>query len=111
MTALVPCIAVSTGFILLTCFLCEALRKIITRERMYDPNNLTCVICSNELEPVLNVRSMHITEIKHFVLCQMELPWSEAAQRTNNDTKSDIQQNLFKKATHRDRLKQKIWLP
>ena len=29
MTALVPCIAVSTGFILLTCFLCEALRKII----------------------------------------------------------------------------------
>merc|ERR1712038_1770438 len=29
MAALVPCIAISTGFILLTCFLCEALRKII----------------------------------------------------------------------------------
>merc|ERR1712088_983225 len=29
MAALVPCIAVSTGFVLLTCFLAEALRKII----------------------------------------------------------------------------------
>ena len=29
MAALVPCIAISTGFVLLTCFLCEALRKII----------------------------------------------------------------------------------
>ena len=29
MTALVPCIAISTGFVLLTCFICEALRKII----------------------------------------------------------------------------------
>ena len=29
MTALVPCICISTGFVLLTCFLAEALRKVI----------------------------------------------------------------------------------
>ena len=27
---LVPCIAVSTGYILLTCFLCESLRRLVS---------------------------------------------------------------------------------
>lgn len=51
----------------------SALRKVISSEKLFDPNNTTVIICSRDLETALNVKFMHITEVKDIVLLQMEV--------------------------------------
>jgi len=51
----------------------SALRHVISRERLYDPNNTTVIICSVDLERALDMKFLHVTEIRDVVLTQMEL--------------------------------------
>jgi len=51
----------------------SALRHVISRERLYDPNNTTVIICSIDLERALDMKFLHVTEIRDVVLTQMEL--------------------------------------
>ena len=51
----------------------SALRQVISREKLYDPSNTTVIICSQDLENALNVKFLHVTEIRDVVLMQMEL--------------------------------------
>ena len=48
-----------------------ALKKVIIRERQYHPLNTTCLICSSELEWVLGMKFLHVTEMHDAVLRQM----------------------------------------
>lgn len=50
----------------------SALRQVISREKLYDPNNTTVIICSKDLELALGVKFLHVTEIRDVVLQQME---------------------------------------
>ena len=50
----------------------SALRKIISREFLYNGRNTTCIICSSDLELALGMKFLHITEVKDVVLTQME---------------------------------------
>ena len=50
----------------------SALKKIISRERLYDGRNTTCIICSPDLEIALGMKFLHVTEVKDVVLTQME---------------------------------------
>merc|ERR1719288_26828 len=51
----------------------SALRHVISRERLYDANNTTVIICSKDLEKALDMKFLHVTEIRDVVLTQMEL--------------------------------------
>ena len=55
----------------------SALRNIIGREKLYDPKNPSCIIASPEMEECFDVKMFHITQIRDFVLSQMELPTYE----------------------------------
>ena len=50
----------------------SALKKIISRECLYDGRNTTCIICSLDLERALGMKFLHVTEVKDVVLTQME---------------------------------------
>ena len=60
-------------FIFLSFQVLSALRHVISRERLYDPNNTTVIICSKDLEKALDMKFLHVTEIRDVVLTQMEL--------------------------------------
>ena len=49
------------------------LRQVISKEKLYDPNNTTVIICSPGLEAALDMRSMHVTEVRDLVLLQMDV--------------------------------------
>ena len=49
-----------------------ALRHVISRERLYDPNNTAIIICSTDLEIALDMKFLHVYEAKDVVLRQME---------------------------------------
>jgi hypothetical protein len=42
----------------------SALKDVIGREKLYDPRNPTVVVCNKDLEKTLNVRALHVSEIK-----------------------------------------------
>ena len=48
-----------------------ALRSVISREKLYDRRNTTCLIASTELEWALGMKFLHICEVKSVVLTQM----------------------------------------
>ena len=49
----------------------SALRKVISREKLYDRRNTTCLIFNSELEWALDMKFLHVTEIQDVVLSQM----------------------------------------
>jgi Zinc finger, C3HC4 type (RING finger)/SWIB/MDM2 domain len=50
-----------------------ALKKVITSDRLYDPQNPTVVLCDDLLEDVLEVKAIHVSEIKDQVCKQLFL--------------------------------------
>ena len=50
-----------------------ALREIVSREKLFDANNPTVIICSTELENALDMKALHVTEIKYVFSIDMEL--------------------------------------
>ena len=47
------------------------LKQIIRKEKMYDQSNPSIIICSSELERALDMKALHVTEIKDLVLLQL----------------------------------------
>jgi hypothetical protein len=41
-----------------------ALREIVSREKLFDLRNPSLIICSSELEEALEMKALHVTEIK-----------------------------------------------
>ena len=44
------------------------LKDIITKEKLYDPRNASIVICDYDLECALNVKYIHLSEIKDLII-------------------------------------------
>lgn len=47
------------------------LKGIIRDERMFDPKNPAIIMCSKELDDALNMRALHVTEIRELVASQL----------------------------------------
>jgi hypothetical protein len=41
-----------------------ALKRIIANEKLYDPQNPTVVMCDESLEDALDVKAIHVSEIR-----------------------------------------------
>jgi hypothetical protein len=50
---------------------CNALRKIILEERLFDPQNPSIIICNEELENALDQKAIHESELKRNVCKQL----------------------------------------
>ena len=46
---------------------------MISKEKLYDPNNTTVIICSPGLEAAIDMKSLHVTEVRDLVLLQMDV--------------------------------------
>ena len=46
----------------------EKLKMIIRFEKLYDPKNPSIIICDSDLENVLDVRDLHVTEVRDQIL-------------------------------------------
>ena len=47
------------------------LKKIIREEKLFDQTNPSIVMCSPELEEAINVKALHVTQIRNYVLSQL----------------------------------------
>lgn len=47
------------------------LKEIIRGERLFDLKNPSIIICDNDLEDALNMKALHVTEIRDLVLAQL----------------------------------------
>ena len=41
-----------------------ALRHVISKNGMFDPNNRTVIICDDELESAISMKALHVTEVR-----------------------------------------------
>ena len=39
-------------------------RDVIKKESMFDPNNVSVILCSTELEDAKNVRAFHLSQLR-----------------------------------------------
>jgi len=51
----------------------EKLKVILRSEKLYDPMNPSIIMCDPDLEYVLNMKDLHVTEIRHQILKQLTL--------------------------------------
>ena len=49
-----------------------ALQRLITSEKLYDPQNPAVILCDQHLEEALDIKALHVSEIR-FVMV-LELP-------------------------------------
>ena len=63
----------------------SALKQVISQERLYDPNNREVIVCSIELEKALDVKFVHVTEIRTTLLRNQLIPF--ISNTVNNTTK------------------------
>ena len=63
----------------------SALKQVISQERLYDPNNREVIVCSIELEKALDVKFVHVTEIRTTLLRNQLIPF--ISNTINNTTK------------------------
>ena len=57
---------------------------------MYDHMNPSVILCSEELEDAINMRVLHVTEIRDRVMNQIEkIPREEIVLETRNPTKKE----------------------
>ena len=67
-----------------------SLRDIILEEGLYDKRNPSVILCSEELEAALNMKALHITEIrnvvlKHLFLINPNLALADVSQISSQD--------------------------
>ena len=51
----------------------EKLKVILRSEKLYDPMNPSIIMCDPDLEYVLNMKDLHVTEIRNQILKQLTL--------------------------------------
>lgn len=62
------------------------LKKIISNEKMFDQQNPAIIICSKQLETALNMRALHVTEIRKLVVDQLLLLPESCQMRLRSST-------------------------
>lgn len=65
------------------------MKDIISDEQLYDENNGAIVLCDAELEAALDVRALHLSEIRDFVLKQLETVRRAADQTDRTQPEKD----------------------
>ena len=45
-----------------------ALKKVIATEKLFDPQNPTIILCDQDLEDAIDVKALHVSEIKYVQL-------------------------------------------
>ena len=66
------------------------LKDIIREEGMYDHMNPSVILCSEELEDAIDMRALHVTEIRDRVMNQIEkIPREEIVLETRNQKKKE----------------------
>ena len=69
-----------------------ALRSIVSRDRLYDPNNTNIIILENSpLEEVLGVKSLHVTEVRDWVAEQMDIKDPSTIKKTEDKEEEKTQ--------------------
>ena len=71
------------------------LKKIIREEKLFDQTNPSIVMCSPELEEAINVKALHVTQIRNYVLSQLtptQITVPNIFQATNEgiDARNDV---------------------
>ena len=51
----------------------ENLKVIVRSEKLYDPKNPSIIMCDPSLEKALNVKDLHVTEVRHQILKHLTL--------------------------------------
>ena len=59
-----------------------ALKKMIASKKMYDPQNPTVILCDEHLEDALNVKALHVSDVRDYIIRQ--LPLIEEEEKTEN---------------------------
>ena len=51
----------------------EKLKVIVRSEKLFDPKNPSIIMCDPDLEMALNMKDIHVTEVRHQILKQLTL--------------------------------------
>ena len=75
------------------------LKNVIRSERMFDSRNPSVILCSPELERALNMKALHVTEIRGLVLLQTTKVEDQTLKKfthmiPNDDLQSDLNAEL-----------------
>ena len=65
-----------------------ALREVICREKLFDIHNPTIIMCNTELDEVLNMKALHVTEVKKQVYNHFQCQESFSPASTQSDHKN-----------------------
>lgn len=71
------------------------LKEIIIEEKLFDPRNVSIILCNPELDKALNKKALHITELHWLVLFQMRKMCCQTTESLDN-TKLPEQCSDFK---------------
>ena len=52
-----------------------ALKRIIAKDKLFDPNNPTVILCDDALDDALDVKALHVTEIRYVHFYHMYEKW------------------------------------
>ena len=66
------------------------LKNIIKGEGMFDHTNPSVIICSPELERALNMKALHVTEIRNLVLSQITKVPDQSLRKTTNISRTKL---------------------
>ena len=50
-----------------------ALKRVIANDKLYDPQNPTVVLCDQRLEEALDVKALHVSEIRFVSVAASEV--------------------------------------
>jgi len=66
------------------------LKEVIRGEEMFDPKNPSIIICSRDLEAALNMKALHVTEIRDLVLNHIVKVPEQSLRSPTNGTPINI---------------------
>jgi len=66
------------------------LKEVIRGEEMFDPKNPSIIICSRDLEAALNMKALHVTEIRDLVLNHIVKVPEQSLRSPTNGTPNNI---------------------
>ena len=73
------------------------LRDTIKKEKMYDEYNPSVILCSTELENAINIKTLHVTEIRNVVLSHLDLEVeAELYSDSNTTSEKDVNEEINK---------------
>ena len=49
------------------------MKRVIANDKLYDPQNPTVVLCDQRLEEALDVKALHVSEIRYCIVGMSDL--------------------------------------